>query len=89
MDTTTIIDYTIKAMMLILLVSAPPVVVAALTGFLVSMLQSLTQIQEQTLSFAIKLIAVSLTLLAVARWLGAEIYNFTLAVFETLSTMSG
>ena len=40
-----------------------PIVVATVIGILVSLIQALTQIQEQTLSFAIKLIAISGTLL--------------------------
>lgn len=85
MEPVVIVNLTIKAMMLVLLVSAPPIVVAAITGFLVSLFQSLTQIQEQTLSFAVKLIAVALTLLVVSHWLGAEVYNFTLTIFDTLA----
>lgn len=45
-------------------------------------MQALTQVQEQTLSFAVKLIAVFATLMLAARWISAEIYNFTIAVFD-------
>jgi type III secretion protein S len=45
--------------------------------------QALTQIQEQTLSFGVKLVAVGLTLYLTARWIGGEIYNYTLMLFDT------
>ena len=50
----------------ILLLSMPAIVVASVVGVLFSLFQALTQIQEQTLSFAIKLIAVGVTLAPVA-----------------------
>ena len=53
-----------------------------MVGLIVSLLQALTQVQEQTLSFAIKLIAVIVTILATGAWLGGEIYSFTLNIFE-------
>ena len=53
-------------------------------GTLFSLFQALTQIQEQTLSFAIKLIAVFATILLTARWLSGELYNFTLSIFDLL-----
>ena len=73
-----------RALTLVLILSLPPIVVAALTGVLVSLLQALTQIQEQTLSFVIKLVAVSVTIALVARFIGVELYNFTTFVFDRI-----
>lgn len=81
-----ILDYTVKASMLILVLSMLPICVATFVGLLVSLLQALTQIQEQTLSFAVKLIAVAVTLLLSAHWLGAELYNYTVSIFEVFPT---
>ena len=72
----------IQALTLTLWLSLPPIVVASVVGVVFSLLQALTQIQEQTLSFAIKLIAVSLTIYLTARWVGGEIYNYTISIFE-------
>ncbi len=83
MDASRILEYTGNALMLVLLLSLPPIIVATAVGMLVSLLQALTQIQEQTLSFAIKLVTISLMLLVVARWLGAEIYEFTADIFTS------
>lgn len=82
MGTPDVVSYLYKALYLVLWLSLPPILVAAVVGTLFSLFQALTQIQEQTLSFAIKLIAVMATLALTARWIGGEIFNFTLAVFE-------
>ena len=78
-----ITNFMTQALYLILWLSMPPIAVAAIVGTLFSLLQALTQIQEQTLSFAVKLIAVGITLVLTARWIGGEIYNFTLLLFGT------
>ena len=77
------IDYTLQALILVLILSLPPVVIAAGTGLLVSLLQALTQVQEQTISFTVKLVAVIITLIVTARWVGAELYMFTLKLFDS------
>ncbi len=82
MGTPDVISYLYKALYLVLWLSLPPILVAAVVGTLFSLFQALTQIQEQTLSFAIKLIAVMATLALTSRWIGGEIYNFTVSVFE-------
>ena len=87
MDESSIMELTVNAMSLVLMVSLAPILVATFTGLLVSLLQALTQIQEQTLSFAVKLIAVSLTLLVTGRWLGGELYNFTMTILERFPLM--
>jgi type III secretion protein S len=82
MGTVDIVSYMTQALYLTLWLSLPPIAVAAIVGTLFSLFQALTQIQEQTLSFAIKLIAVFVTLLFTARWLSGELYNYALSVFD-------
>ena len=83
MEVADITSNVIKAMQLVLWLSLPPIVVASLVGILFSLVQALTQIQEQTLSFGVKLVAVGLTLYLTSRWIGGEIYNYTLMLFDT------
>lgn len=71
-----------EAMMLVMILSLPPILVASVVGVVVSLLQALTQIQEQTLSLAVKLIAVALTIAAMAGILGSEIVNYTIKLFD-------
>ena len=85
MQTVDVVSFFTQALYLILWLSLPPIVVGAVVGTLFSLFQALTQIQEQTLSFGIKLIAVSITILLTARWVGGEMFNFTVQVFDAIS----
>jgi type III secretion protein S len=80
--------YLTQALYLTLWLSLPPILVAAVVGTLVSLLQALTQVQEQTLGFAIKLVAVGLVLALTARWMGGELYNYTLTILQGLPALA-
>ncbi len=71
-----------QAFYLILILSLPPIVVASVVGILLALVQAVTQLQEQTLSFGIKLIAVCLTLFLTAGWYSQELLRFGKAVFD-------
>lgn len=81
-------ELTSQALLLVLYLSLPPILAAALVGTLVSLLQALTQIQEQTLSFSIKLFVVVVTIFITARWQGEELYNFAFNIFDNISTLA-
>ncbi|SEK10070.1 type III secretion protein S [Variovorax sp. OK605] len=87
MQSVDVVSYFTQALYLVLWLSMPPIVVGSVVGVLFSLFQALTQIQEQTLSFGIKLIAVSLTILLAARWIGGEMFNFTVQVFDVIPTL--
>ena len=82
------LDQLTQAMVLVMWLSMPPIVVASGVGIIVSLLQALTQIQEQTLSFAIKLIAVAATIAAMAGVLGSQILIYTLRLFNDFPKMT-
>jgi type III secretion protein S len=84
MDQAEFLSVLMKAMYLTLWLSLPPIIVASVVGTLFSLVQTLTQIQEQTLSFAVKLIAVMATLALTARWVGGELYNYTLLILTSI-----
>jgi type III secretion protein S len=88
MNTPDIVSFMTQALYLVLWLSLPPIVVASVVGTLFSLFQALTQIQEQTLSFAIKLIAVMATLALSGRWIGGELYNYTQSIFEIIPQMA-
>lgn len=77
-----------QGLYLVLWLSLPPIVVASVVGTLFSLFQALTQIQEQTLSFAIKLIAVMATLVLTGRWIGGELFLYTRSIFEMLPLLA-
>ncbi len=82
MDPADLVNFLVKALYLTLWLSLPPIIVASIVGTLFSLFQALTQIQEQTLSFGVKLVATMVTLVLTARWIGGELFNYTLAVFD-------
>ena len=76
------LDYAQAALWVTLRLSLVPIVVATVAGLAVSLLQALTQVQEQTLGFTVKLIAIAVTLLLTARWRGGELLLFTQELFS-------
>lgn len=71
-----------KAILLVLMLSAPPVLVSMIVGLFVAVFQAATQIQEQTLSFTVKLVAVVFVLMLMGGWLGQEITHFADGIFK-------
>ncbi len=71
-----------QALLLILLLSGPPILISMVLGLMVAVFQAATQIQEQTLSFTVKLIAVIVTLLFMGGWLGGQMVQFTSTIFN-------
>ncbi|UTH74101.1 EscS/YscS/HrcS family type III secretion system export apparatus protein [Chromobacterium sp. IIBBL 290-4] len=65
-----------RALYLVLLMSAGPVVVATVIGLLIGLFQTITQLQEQTLPFGIKLVGVSLCLFLLSGWYGETLLGF-------------
>jgi type III secretion HrpO family protein len=70
-----------QALILILLLSGPPIIISTILGLFVAVFQAATQIQEQTLSFMVKLVAVMLTLMIMGGWLGAQIMQYSSNIF--------
>jgi type III secretion protein S len=62
----------------------PAIVVASVVGVAVALVQALTQVQEQTLSFAIKLFAIIVTLIVTANWLGVTLYDYAIRLFDLI-----
>ena len=81
--------YLTESMTLTMILSMPPIIVASIVGILVSLIQALTQVQEQTLSFAIKLIAVAVTIVAMSGLLGAQMLDYTQKLFDEFPQIVG
>lgn len=75
-----------KAVETILLCAAPMLLSGMLVGLIVAILQAATQVNEQTLTFIPKIVAVFLTLLLFGPWIIKIMTAFTLGIFETLAT---
>ncbi len=76
-------EYSYQSLLLILIVSAPPILLASIIGILVAIFQAATQIQEQTFAFAIKLTVIFGTLMISGGWISSLIYRFALQIFDS------
>jgi len=70
-----------------LLVISPILLVSLVVGLIVSLLQSVTSIQEQTLSFVPKLLAIALVLVVAAPWMLRQLMQFTVTYISRLPEM--
>ncbi|MTV41988.1 type III secretion system export apparatus subunit SctS [Duganella radicis] len=75
------LNYFQQGMMMAILLSAPPLIIAAACGVAVSLIQAVTQVQDQTLPYVVKLVAVGCTLAAMGRWIGVELIELTNLAF--------
>ncbi|MFV0284893.1 MAG: flagellar biosynthesis protein FliQ [Demequina sp.] len=89
MGTEGVLDIGLDALMLAAKLSAPMLVTALVVGFAISLFQSVTQIQEVTLSFVPKAIAVSVALLISGHWMIQEAVTFTQTIFERIPSLLG
>ncbi len=79
-----VVYITKQALILSLLLSLPVVLVASGVGLLFSIFQALTQIQDQTLSFAIKLVFVIGVLYMTTDWAASKIYQYALMIYNSV-----
>jgi flagellar biosynthetic protein FliQ len=78
-----------KAIYTILLVCGPLLILALVVGLLVSIFQATTQIQEQTLAFIPKIVAVFVGLVFFGPWMLTKIVAFTADIFQNLNQFVG
>lgn len=84
MSTEAIIRILREGLYLVLLLSAGPMLASLLVGFVISVLQATTQIQEQTLSYVPKLITVFLTIAILGPWMVSQAVRFAQSVFDSI-----
>jgi flagellar biosynthetic protein FliQ len=70
-----------EGLLLVLLLSGPPLLASLVVGFVIGIFQAATQIQDQTLAFVPKLVVVMLMLIAMGPVLGVQLLRFTQAIF--------
>ena len=89
MDQNAVLDIAMQALVLAVKLSAPMLVTSLVVGFAISVFQSITQIQEVTLSFVPKAVAVAVALLVCGHWMISEAVDFTNALFRLLPHLLG
>ena len=85
--TTLVLNAIREGLLLALLVSGPPLLASVLVGFVVGVVQSATQIQDQTLAFVPKLVVVLVVLVAMGPVLGSSLARFTQAMFLAIPSL--
>jgi type III secretion protein S len=83
-----IVSLCYQGLLLILILSGPPIFISMFFGLMVAIFQAATQIQEQTLSFTVKLVAVILTLMFFGGFLGSQIMQFAANIFNNFHLWS-
>jgi flagellar biosynthetic protein FliQ len=80
----TYVSLAAEALYLILLLSLPPLLASLTVGLVISLLQALTQVQEQTLTFVPKIIATIVVLIISANWILDRLIIFAHKVFAII-----
>ncbi len=78
-----------EALMLTLMISAPMLLFGLVIGLIISVFQAVTQIQEMTLTFVPKILAVAVALLVFMPWIINKLTDFATHMFALIPTLAG
>jgi flagellar biosynthesis protein FliQ len=84
MNDTTVIEIAVKMMTITAELAAPMLLTALAVGLAISLLQSITSIQEVTLTFVPKMAAVSLVIVLAGHWMIDSLVSFTDQMFQMI-----
>ena len=87
MDAGAVVDLARYALWMTVLIAGPLLLVGLAVGLVIGMLQAATSINEMTLSFIPKLLALAVTLLLVGSWQLVTLVDFTRAIFQRIPGM--
>jgi flagellar biosynthesis protein FliQ len=79
-------DFLSSTLMVVLTASAPVLAVALLTGLVIAFFQALTQVQEMTLTFVPKIVAIFLTVILAAPFMYGELKGLSDASFDAIAS---
>ena len=88
MDDSQILAIMQKVMLMVLEISAPILLVAIIVGLIISIFQTITQIQESTLTFVPKMIAAVITIIVLMPWMFGIFINRTNELFQYIVTFA-
>jgi len=83
-----VLDLTREGLLLVFWITLPVVAVAAITALVVSVLQAVTQIQDQSIGQSVRMVAVMLTIVLLAGWLGRQMLLFAERALQLVATLS-
>ena len=88
MDTSLVMDIAVESLRVTVLVAAPSLAAALMSGLLVGILQAATSIQEMTLSFIPKLVVMTLAIILFGEWQIAVLADYFETIFERVRTIT-
>ena len=88
MDTSLVMDIAVESLRVTVLVAAPILAAALMSGLLVGILQAATSIQEMTLSFIPKLVVMTLAIILFGEWQIAVLTDYFETIFERVRTIT-
>ena len=84
----TVIDIGAQAVMIAIKIAAPALLAIMVTGFIISIFQAATQINEQTLSFIPKILAMTAALIFAGPWIIKTLIFFTQTLFKSIPSVT-
>jgi len=78
-----------KGLLVVIWLSLPCLVVAVVAGVIVSLLQTILSMQDQSIPFSVKLIAVGVTLAVTGRWMGLQVLALAEQALSAVATFGG
>ncbi len=88
MSATLALELVRRAVLICLLVSAPLLVTALVTGVIMSLIQAITQVQEQSLTFVPKLLLMALVLLLTLPWMLSQLMEYLVGILRSLPALA-
>lgn len=89
MSQETVIDIAVQALLISMKLCGPILVVTLGIGLFVSLIQSATQVQEQTLSFVPKLVGIAVVIVVAGNWMLSELLSFTRNLYGAIPGFVG
>ena len=77
-----------NSLMMAMLIGAPMIGMGLIVGLMISLFQAVTQINEMTLTFVPKIVAVVVALIIFGPWMLSNIMSFTIALFNSLPSLA-
>ncbi|MBA4249540.1 MAG: EscS/YscS/HrcS family type III secretion system export apparatus protein [Candidatus Puniceispirillum sp.] len=77
-----------ESIFVVLKMSSPILLIALVVGSVISLLQTLVQLQEQTITFVPKLFAILFSVILLSNYLSSILFNFSLSLFDKIQQLS-
>lgn len=88
MDTLEVVEIGRDLLVTTMWLSGPPIMISLIVGLMISIFQTVTSVQEQTLSFAPRIVAVGLVLLLTLPWMLTLMNSFTVRMMERMAMVT-